>query len=149
MKQPTFKRYKHTVIKLQRKIRQFLEFKRLKYAQFAEYLAMKSKKIMLNIKHFYKINSKFDSMRKFAPKSKQVNKEQKLWLAKVDSSVQYLETGQQKIKQRSFMHDQLSFQFHQKRTTNRWVQTSISRSRSRSHSPPENLNHQQKEKANS
>lgn len=105
MIEPTLKNYKFKVIRIQRKIRQFLKLKRQKYAQFADYLAMKSKKIMINIKHFYKINSKFDSMRKFAPKSKQVNKDQKIWLQKADCQVQYLETGFDKIKQRSYMND--------------------------------------------
>jgi len=41
---------------------------------------MKSKKIMLNIKHFYKINSKFDNMRKFKPNTKQVANDQKMLL---------------------------------------------------------------------
>ena len=45
---------------------------------------MKSKKIMLNVKHFYKINSKFDRMRSFQPKTEKVKLNQKLWLEQVN-----------------------------------------------------------------
>ena len=42
---------------------------------------MKSKKIMLNVKHFYKINAKFDLMRNYRPKTKQVAVNQKMCLS--------------------------------------------------------------------
>lgn len=64
---PSLWRFKSKVIFLQARIRRFLAAKRLKYIQFSEYLAMKSKKIMLNVKHFYKINAKFDLMRNYRP----------------------------------------------------------------------------------
>ena len=55
---------------MQRCVRKFLEVKRIKYSQYQEYLSMKSKKILLNLKHFYKINSKFDKMRVHLPSNR-------------------------------------------------------------------------------
>lgn len=87
---------------------------------------MKSKKILLNIKHFYKINSKFDIMRNYTPLSKQVLVNQRLWLSQVDNSVKSMESGFTKVKQKSIQTD--PFQSISRKTCNRWVQTSVSRS---------------------
>ena len=68
LKSKSFKDFRRKVILVQRQVRKFLAIKRVKYSQYQEYLAMKSKKILLNLKHFYKINSKFDKMREYMPK---------------------------------------------------------------------------------
>ena len=52
---------------------------------------MKSKKILLNLKHFYKINSKFDKMREFKPKDSMAQLDQRAQLTKADESVKLVE----------------------------------------------------------
>ena len=80
---------------------------------------MKSKKILLNIKHFYKINSKFDLMRHYTPLTKQVSVNQRLWLNRVDNSVKSMESGFSKVKQKAIQTE--PFSSIAKKTCNRWV----------------------------
>ena len=64
----TFTAFRHKLIRLQRFVRRFLTARQIRYKQFSDYLQSKAKKIVLSLKHFYKINSKFDRMRTFQPK---------------------------------------------------------------------------------
>ena len=88
---------------------------------------MKSKKILLNLKHFYKINSKFDRMREFKPKDPMTQLDQKVQLNKVDESVQLIEESFAKLNART-----LKKRYEDVKTKNRWVQTTTSPARSKS-----------------
>lgn len=63
----SFNDFRDRLIRLQRFLRKFLTARRIRYKQFSDYLQKQSKKIVLNLKHFYKINSKFNKMRSYLP----------------------------------------------------------------------------------
>ena len=68
LRAPSFAAFKLKLVNLQRHVRRFLTLRRIRYNQFSNYLESKSKKIVMYLKHFYKINSKFDKMRNYIPK---------------------------------------------------------------------------------
>ena len=123
LKSRSFQEFRRKVILVQRCARRFLEVKKIKYSQYQEYLAMKSKKILLNLKHFHKINSKFDKMRTHLPSNRMSMIEQKSQLEKVDKSVNLVEDAFTKLFGKNLNAKP------EVKTKNMWVQTSTSRSR--------------------
>lgn len=93
-----FKNYKAKVLLLQKNVRKFLESRRERYLQYTDYMCKKSEKIILSLRHFYKINGKFDTFRKqIGQKTNLLNEIQKSQLSKVDESVFFVEQVFKKI----------------------------------------------------
>ena len=72
-------------------MRNFLTSRQIRYKQFSDYLQAKSKKIVLNLRHFYKINSKFDKMRSYQSKNAMVALDQRRQIDIVNTQVNLVE----------------------------------------------------------
>ena len=142
LRAPSFAIFREKLVRLQQHVRNFLTTRRIRYKQFSDYLQMKSKKIILNLKHFYKINSKFNKMRNYLPKDPMTTVDQRRTLQGVNDSVSLIEhcfkqySGKQLVANDAVVmppgyqqqNDISPSQSIKKK--NRWVQTSTSRSMS-------------------
>ncbi|CDW87757.1 UNKNOWN [Stylonychia lemnae] len=94
-----FKRYRQVVVKVQRLARRFLELKIQKYQKYQEFLEIKSKKIILELKNFCKIYQKFDKLRS-NQSSIPLKSKQMVLLNQSEKYRKYIEKGYSQIRQK-------------------------------------------------